>query len=122
MTSLSDLLALADAATHGERATDGEWVTVDVYGDDSVLGLCQMARRLAPDGAAEREADAAFIAACSPEVVKALIRVAEAAQRLHTRHVDGDAFPSEKAELWESLADALSHLTEQTDASPSKEG
>lgn len=73
MSSLTELRELADKATPGpwvDRHPPGDsWISADVSGLTYIV-----AKGL-------DDPDARYIAACSPEVIKALVAVAEAASR-----------------------------------------
>jgi hypothetical protein len=81
--TLDDLAALAEQATPGPWTVqdNGEWLeegdervsTYKVIGPDYVE---------VEDGYYIRAGDATYIAACSPEVIKALVAVAKAAERM----------------------------------------
>lgn len=105
MTTLADLKALADAATpgpwHSVLPGDVAWAHRHKYRcvafgkRDSDYTTCPL-----------QPPDARYIAACSPEVIKALVAVAEAAERTSEAYFHGPAANSHAYALRAAL-DAL---------------
>lgn len=83
MTTLDELLALAEQATPGPWHADEVYAGVDDDGEEVATGWfrdCDLGTVDVGDYNTLRWEDARYIAALSPEVVKALVAVAEAAE------------------------------------------
>lgn len=108
-------MTLTELRERADKATPGPW-TLGGGGRDVCVRLgphSGVPRRLWP----ERSDDARYIAACSPEVIKALVAVAEAAevraQTTYGLHVDREGQARLGKEFLDSglaLVDALATL------------
>jgi len=75
--TINELRALALAATPGEWANDEQWPRWVLANDEPLASTVHSSRP---------EADAAYIAALSPERVLAMIAVIEAAKAMHVEY------------------------------------
>jgi hypothetical protein len=110
MTDLDELERLAKAATPGPWTRSSGTVNYRVYGGDrSMVSTCQQvgrhSRKRMEVAEAEGRANAAYIAACSPEVVAALVRCVQTADDVD-RSISGEP----EMEAWRLYGHARSQL------------